>query len=171
MYVCAYISISISLCPFLSLSLSLCIYICSSIVYRLFFTLLSLLNILAVLLHQDVKDSFRLCNGCLLCNCTRMHILFYQSPSDGLLGGSQYFALADTTTMNNAVLASFLTNASLSVGWIPGSEIALAYLKKKNQCLASSAFSRGVLMARLTQSVPVLLRFVMSEFKIHSLCG
>jgi hypothetical protein len=34
--------------------------------------------------------------------------------------------------INNAVFASFLTNASLSVGWIPRSGIVLAYLKKKS---------------------------------------
>lgn len=60
-----------------------------------------------------------------------MNILFHRSSRDGLLDSSQCSALADTTTMNNTVLASFLTNASLSVGWIPRSEMALAYLKTK----------------------------------------
>lgn len=60
-----------------------------------------------------------------------MCLLFHPSPRDGLLGSSQHLALAIVSTMNRAVLASFLTDANVSVGWIPGSEMVLAYLRAK----------------------------------------
>ena len=73
-----------------------------------------------------------------------MHILPLQSPSDGLLGSSQYLAVADMTSMNNRVLASFLTNASVSVGWIPRNEMVLAHLKQKSMLGKFSFLERHV---------------------------
>lgn len=70
--------------------------------------------------------------------------------------------------MSDTVPASSLTGVSVPVGWTPTSEIVLAYLKK-NWCLASSAFSRRVFVAMLTQRVTALLCFIMSEFKTDSL--
>lgn len=57
-----------------------------------------------------------------------MHLLPFQSPVDGLLGSSGCSSLTDVTIINNIALASFLTNANLSAGWIPRSGIVLAYL-------------------------------------------
>lgn len=98
-----------------------------------------------------------------------MHLLSFQSPVDRLLGSSGCSSLTDVTIINNAALASFLTNANLSAGWIPRSGIVLAYLRKKNQCLVSLAFSRGGCMAVLIQRVTVPLCIIMSELKIDSL--
>lgn len=60
-----------------------------------------------------------------------MHLLSFQSLVDRLLGSSGCSSLTDVTIINNAALASFLTNANLSAGWIPRSGIVLAYLRNK----------------------------------------
>lgn len=57
-----------------------------------------------------------------------MHLLPFRSPVDGLLGSSGCSSLTDVTIINNVALASFLTNANLSAGWIPRSGIVLACL-------------------------------------------
>lgn len=74
-----------------------------------------------------------------------MHLLPFQSPVDGLLGSSGCSSLTDVTIINNVALASFLTNANLSAGWIPRSGIMLAYLWKKKSMLGWFSFlKRGV---------------------------
>ena len=119
-----------------------------NIIHTPFFTLLSLLNILAILSHQDMKNCFNLFNACLLCNCLGTHIFFHSPLVTDFWGSSQYFALADMTIMNNAVLTSFLTNASVSGGWIPRSESTLAYLKKKNLCFLVRMFMAMLIQER-----------------------